>query len=412
MPLIAKIAYRNLIRHLRRTLLTVASISFGLAVVLWLQCLLAGRNKHIIQSITSTYIGQVQVYRKEYLKDHVINFSFPEVPKGFAEMLPKGSRFSPRMHLPALVSSGEASTPMILEGIDPESESTITTIKQSLKEGSFLEPDLTPECESHQIYIGRAMADILNVKVGNKIVILAQATDGSLGNDLFRVKGIYDSGSPQFNKTYAFAPMSCVKKVGALTGIHEITIQLPFEADDSLVREKLSALLPTGLVVTTWRQAVPNMAAMVKFNDAMLLMISTILFTVITFGIVNSLLMSVFERTREFGTMISLGTTPAQVRLMVVAESLFMAIASTVFGIILGGAAVLYHRKFGFDLRPFLGEAKSIDNFLLDLTVYPEFKFVPFLKATSITILFVLCAGLYPAIRASRLNPNDAMRGN
>ncbi|MGK5090118.1 FtsX-like permease family protein [Bdellovibrionota bacterium FG-2] len=410
MLLIAKIAYRNLIRHLRRTVLTVASISFGLAVILWLQCLLAGRNQTIIKSITSTYIGQVQVFKKEYLKDRVINFTFPGVPPGFAEMLPQGSHFSPRMHLPALVSSGEASTPIVLEGIEPEAESAITTIRTSLKEGAFLDPDPTPDCQSRQIYIGKAMADLLNVKVGNKIVILAQATDGSLGNDLFRVKGIYDSGSPQFNKTFAFAPASCVKKVGVLAGIHEITIQLPTEVSDTRVQEILKAHLPPEFTVTTWRQAVPNMAAMVKFNDAMLLMISTILFTVITFGIVNSLLMSVFERTREFGTMISLGTTPGQVRTMVVAESLFMALASALFGIVLGGAAVLYHQKFGFDLRPFLGEAKSIDNFQLELTIYPAFEFIAFLKATFVTIFVVLCAGLYPAIRASKLNPHDAMR--
>ena len=328
MFLIATIAFRNLLRHARRTALTMASISFGLAVVLWLQCILAGRNKHIIDSITTTYIGHLQIFKKDFLKDRAINFYFPGIPAELSDALPPGSRVTPRIHLPALASSGEQSSPVMFEGIDPLTEPTVTTIKSSLKEGSFLEPDVTEDCQSRQIYIGRALAELLNVKVGNKMVVLAQANDGSLGNDLFRIKGIFDSGSPQFNKFYVFAPLNCVKKIGAITGLHEVTIQLPYGVKDTDVRDRIAAKIPTDLVVTTWREAVPNMAAMVKFNDAMLFMITTILFTVITFGIVNSLLMSVFERTREFGIMISLGTTPDQVRAMVVAESLFMGLVS------------------------------------------------------------------------------------
>ena len=152
------------------------------------------------------------------------------------------------------------------------------------------------------------------------------------------------------------------------------------------------------------------MATMVKYNDATLVMISSMLFIVITLGIVNTLLMSVFERTREFGVMISLGTTPWQLRLLVVMECLVLGLIASALGVALGGAVVYYHQKMGFDLRPFLGDHSSVDQFRLDLTIHPVFRFGPFLFSVTKMMFFIVLAGVYPAWRASTLKPVEAMR--
>ncbi|MGE3262086.1 MAG: ABC transporter permease [Bacteriovoracia bacterium] len=406
MPLLLRIAARNLFRNLRRTIITMLTIAFGLAVILWLQCVLAGRNKHIIESITTTYTGNIQLFREDYLKDRLIQFSFPAVTPA----LPEGTFAAQRIHLPALVSSGEQSVPIQLEGIEPEAEARVTNVKQNLAQGEYLVSDPNPDCESRQIYIGRKLSDLLKVQVGNKIVILAQAADGTLGNELFRVKGIYDSGSPDFDKSYAFAPLTCVAKVGAIQGIHELAIRIPDIAKEFEIRDLLSKSVPAGVKVTTWRESLPGMATMVKYNEATLVMISSMLFIVITLGIVNTLLMSVFERTREFGVMIALGTTPWQLRALVVLESLVLGFVASVAGVLLGAAVVAYHQKYGFDLKPFLGDHSSLDQFRLDLTIYPVFKFVPFLKSVGTMMGFIVLAGLYPAWRASMLKPVEAMR--
>lgn len=407
MPLLVRVAARNLFRNLRRTIITMMTIAFGLAVILWLQCILAGRNKHIVESITTTYTGNIQLFREEYLKDRLIQFAF--TPPANLN-LPADSFSAQRIHLPALVSSGEQSVPVQLEGIEPGAEARVTKIKQNLAEGEYLADDPSPDCQSRQIYIGRKLSDLLQVKVGNKIVILAQAADGTLGNELFRVKGIYDSGSPDFDKSFAFSPLVCVAKVGAITGVHEVAIRLADIGQEMKVRESLSAQMPPGIKVTTWRESLPGMATMVKYNEATLVMISSMLFIVITLGIVNTLLMSVFERTREFGVMIALGTTPWQLRLLVILESLTLGIVASFFGILFGVAMVLYHQKHGFDLRPFLGDHSSVDQFRLDLTIHPVFQFIPFLKSVASMMTFIVLAGLYPAWRASVLKPVEAMR--
>lgn len=382
------------------------TIAFGLAVVLWLQCVLAGRNKHIIESITTTYTGNIQLFRDEYLKDRLIQFSFapPALP------LPTGAFAAQRIHLPALVSSGEQSVPIQLEGIQPSAEAQVTKVQQNLAQGEYLLDDTDPNCESRQIYIGKKLSDLLKVGVGNKIVILAQAADGTLGNELFRVKGIYDSGSPDFDKSYAFAPLTCVAKVGAINGIHEVAIRIPDLNQETAVRGQLEKSVPPGVRVSSWRESLPGMATMVKYNDATLVMISSMLFIVITLGIVNTLLMSVFERTREFGVMISLGTTPWQLRALVVLESLTLGLVASFVGALIGVAVVMYHQKYGFDLKPFLGDHSSLDQFRLDLTIHPVFKFLPFLKSVGTMMGFIVLAGLYPAWRASMLKPVEAMR--
>jgi ABC-type lipoprotein release transport system permease subunit len=407
MKLLLRIAVRNLFRNFRRSAITMLTIAFGLAVILWLQCVLEGRNRHIIESITTTYTGNLQIFHKDYLKDRLINLWFPA--QDFSA-LPQGVVAAKRIHLPALISSGEQSVPILLEGVEPTKEAGVTKIRENLFQGEYLEEDASADCESRQIYIGKKLSELLKVEVGNKLVILAQAADGSLGNDLFRVKGIYDSGSPDFDKSFAFSPLNCVAKIGAIQGIHEVSIRLQEPTQEALVRASIAQEAGANLVVSSWRESLPSMATMVKYNDATLVMISGMLFIVITLGIVNTLLMSVFERTREFGVMISLGTTPWQVRILVVLECLSLGFFASLVGIFLGIAAVLYHQKTGFDLRPFLGDHSSLDQFRLDLTIYPVFQFIPFLKSVLIMMFFVALAGFYPAWRASNLKPVEAMR--
>lgn len=371
---------------------------------------MAGRNKNVVEKITSSYTGNLQIYRQDYFKDKVITQYFTDLGD-FKKDLPANSFVSGRVHLPALISSGEQSLPVLFDGIEPSTESDITNFKQNLIEGSFLEEDSSPDCEKRQIYIGKALADLLNVKLGNKVVLLAQAADGSLGNDLFLVKGIFDTKSTDFDKRFAFSTLNCVQKIGAVNGFHEVVIKIPDPTLEKKVQGDLQGKLDKKILVTTWREALPSVASLVKFNDAILVMISSMLFIVITFGIVNALLMNIFERTKEFGVMLALGTTPQKLWILIIIECLMIGIFASILGTILGWAAVFYHQVYGFDLGPFLGEKSYAGDFYMDLIIYPIFSFGSYLKSVLITLVVVVVSGLYPAYRASRFNPVDTMKG-
>ncbi len=385
----------------------MSSIAFGVAVLFWIQCILAGRNENMIQKITSTYTGHLQVARKDYNESHLPAMSFNTEPRWPVEVQ---DQVSPRVHLPSLISSGEDSVPVMLEGIVPNSEARITRLKEELIQGEFLSDDARPTCDRHEVYIGQKLATLLHVGLGDKIVILAQATDGTLGNELLRVKGLFNSGSPDFDKSYVFSTLGCVQRIGSLNGIHEWVVRLKSSKSEERIKAMIAATLDQNVEVSTWREALPGVANMLKFNSATFQMITVILLIVIVLGVVNTMVMSVFERTKEFGVMLALGTTPGQLRWLVVAECLLTGAISILAGSILGILAVCYHRFFGFDLSPFFGKTTGSDGFQFDMIIHPIFEVGPFFKLIATIFIFILLAGLYPAYRASVLKPAETMR--
>jgi ABC-type lipoprotein release transport system permease subunit len=407
-----EMAFKNLFRHLRRSLITMVSIASGLGFLLWTQSIMGGHNRSMISTVTSTSTGHVQIYRADYFKERMIGHFFDP-----ATVLPAlgaipGALTAGRVHFPSIAAAGEESVQLDLVGIQPEEEGRITGLKRNLSQGSYLVTDPDPACPTRPIYIGAALAEKLKIGLGNKVVIMGQAADGTLGNELLRVVGIFDSKSPDFDKSFAFSTIECVSRIAAVTGVHEQVLRLPRDGGELEVRADLQSKLPPELRVTTWREAMPGVASMIRFNTAMIALITVILFSVITMGVVNAMLMNIFERTKEFGVMISLGATPGQVRALILFESLFLGVFSAVLGIGLGIAAVAYHAKFGFDLTPFLGSGDSAETgFRFNTLVRPTIEWWPFIRLVLVEIAFIVVAGIYPAYRASMLDPVKTLRG-
>ncbi len=408
-----KLALRNLLRHKRRTLLTISGMALGFAVLLWLQCILKGTNQQIVDNVTSTQVGHLQIWRTEYLNEPLNQFTFQPNLSELSKILPSESFYSERVHLPALISSGEQSSPISLEGINPLIDADVTQIRANKVEGEFLSDGEDEECKAREIYIGRSLAKLLKVGLGDKVVIMAQASDGTLGNELLRVRGLFETGSNAFDRGMAYAPIGCVRKIGVISGVQEIAIKLKNAVDLDQTRtsteSKLSAV-GKNLSLTTWRDVVPPLAGMVTFNEATLLLISLVLFAVTTFGVVNTLLMSVFERTREFGVMLALGVTPSGVCILILIEAALIGTLAAVLGTVIGILWVLYHQHVGFDLAPFLGKGLSVSQFKLAPIVHPVFSFGRFSILTLATVITATVAGLVPALQAARMDVIQAIR--
>lgn len=405
-----RLAARNLARNFRRTVITVLSIGWGLAVILWIQAILNGSNHNIVETITSTYYGHMQIFREDYLAEKMITQSYQWDPSVLPKFKNTEIFASPRAFLPALVSTGEQSTPIILQGIDPEAEARITVLKKSLIEGEYLKPEAGEKCESRSLYISQSLSKLLSVGVGEKIVILAQAADGSMGNELFRVTGIFNTGSPEYDRGVVVSTHPCVKATGVLGGIHEVALRVEGSADHSEVKAAIAKALPQGQVVRTWREVSPNLASMLGFNDGSVILVSVMLFVLIALGILNTFLTSIFERTKEFGVMMALGVSARSVIITVLCEAVVLGVAAALVGILVGGAIIFYHSQVGFDIRPFVGKGFSIGAFKMSLHLYPVMNWAGAAKATFSTMLVVAIAGFYPAYRASRLRPAEAIR--
>ncbi|MBX3022045.1 MAG: ABC transporter permease [Bdellovibrionales bacterium] len=405
MYLLTRFAFRNLLRNWRRTLFTVCSLSMGVALSIWTDNITKGRADDIVEAVTSAYVGHYQVSTAEYRKDELIQDYMNEA------QLQSFSGMSPRIHFPSLLSSGENSMPIVLDGIDPQAENLVTNLSSKTVQGEYLAPTSLAECSERQILISKENAEKLNVGLGDKVVVMGQAADGSLGNDLFRVRGIYQTESKAFDKHMAFANYGCVAALGQIQGPHELVFGLPAGVEDKVFEKEMAAkAAAAGLKFTSWKESVPQLYSIVRFSRAIHNAINFILFLVISVGIVNVMMMNVFERTREFGVMAALGTGSKQVVSLVLLETFGIALLGLTVGAAIGSAMVTYHHIFGFDLHMFLGDQYSAGQFSLSMTVFPELSLVSILRSSLITIAFMLVAGLYPAWRASKLTPIEAMR--
>lgn len=388
--------------------MSAMAIGIGLTISFWLDCMLSGRNADVVNIITSSFIGHYQVYRKDFFEERSVNkttdFDFTVLEKNFPQTIAVTSRY----YLPSLVSSGESSYPVILQGIIPSKEKEVSTVLKSVKQGEILTDD--GPCSPGDILIGEKLSQSLKVGLGEKIVILTQAADGSLGNDLFRVKGLFDTGSQNFDKSYVFVNQSCAQSLGSVDRPHEIVISVKESGDEEQLLKKLQAFVTAPNILVSWEEAVPAVARMIKVNGAIMGMVSFIVLIVVILGFVNTLLMSVFERTKEIGMMLTIGFSPGEVRLLLVFEALIIGLLASAFAVMVGSLLVLYHKHAGFDLSPFIGKNFDVNAFSFSLIIYPIFSVKAFLKVIVLSLVIVIVAVLFPAYRASRLSPLEVLR--
>lgn len=409
MILLLRFAFRNLSRNTKRTCLAALAMSMGLAISFWLDCAIRGRNAEVVKFVTSSFTGSLQIYNKEFLEEKSISkttdFDFKQLEQKFGNEID----ISPRVYLPSLISSGENSYPVIVQGVISTKERNVSSLFKNLDKESILNDESS--CSPGEILISQKQSKMLNVGIGEKIVLLTQTADGNLGNDLFRIKGLYDTGSANFDKGLVFITANCAKELGSITDPHEIIISLKDGVEENIIFEKIKPFVSAENTLTTWENSVPAVARMIKVNNAIMKMVSIIVLVVVILGFVNTLLMSVFERTKEIGMMLSIGFTPNQVRLLLVFESLIIAICSTLIAAIIGSAFVYYHSKFGFDLRHFVGDVKfDANDFSFSMVLYPVFSIVSFLKVIALSILIAVLSVLFPAYKASRLSPLEVLR--
>lgn len=410
MTFFLRMAIRNLRRNFRRSLITVSSISLGLALIFWMQAVLEGQSYNVISAITSAHLGHLQIQRKDFaLNRQPDQFFLPSLAGDYASKLPPGSSTSDRIYLPVLLSTSDGTTLVQLEGVDPERERKTSTLADIIVEGEFLKPE-TGDCESRQLVISKMTAKSLGVGLGNKMVLMTQATDGTLGNELLRVVGLYETGAVEFDRSIALTTRQCAQKIAVMNGIHEIAILLPNNDQTLKLQEEIAKILDPTLQITNWGEALPRMRTVLRYNASMLVMVSIMTFIVMTLGILNTILVSVVERTREFGLMTSLGTKSSVVIFLVLTETLMTGAISVGVGTFLGWAAVFYHQINGFDASIFLGNTPMVGMFKLSPIAKPILNFTDYFKLVAASFSFVTIAGLYPAMKAARMKPIEAMR--
>lgn len=408
-----KIAWRNILRNKRRSGLTIFGIAASTAALFFFLSLNNGFNAQMVKANTDLYLSHLAVQPEGFQKKIEVEKRFRLTPEARAaiEGLPGFRHLAERVKFTSFVSSPRNNTGVLVVGLDPADARTHTVLPESLKEGTFLED----EGRTPSVVVGKDLADTLSVELGDKIVLMNQASDGSLANDLYRVRGITRTGIPSLDKGVVYIPIENARRFVAY-GPDEVSEAAIFLEKSSgaaaardLLREKLRGLdLGRQAEVLSWQELAPEIQQMVEMNDFFNWITAAIIFFVVTVGVMNTLLMAVFERTRELGVMMAVGTKPRQVVGTVMLESFLLGVAALLFG---NGAGFLITRYYGEKGINFAQWSEGLASFLgSSTTIHPAIFPETVMQLTAGVFVVAMFSALWPAARAARLRPVDAIR--
>lgn len=407
MGLLVRLAWRNLWRHRRRTLITASAIAFGVAMCMATVALQAGIFQRLFASLVERQTGHAQIHAPDFPKQRALHETIPGGQALLDELreLPAVSSASPRVYGNALLGAEQEAIGAQLIGVEPEGERALTRLDESLVSGRYLDHEAAGEA-----LLGAGVAERLRVDVGGEIVVVTQAADGSLGNALYTVVGVYETGATALDRGGVFLHRDDLARLLALgEELHEIALLAPSRDEIPALLDEVRPLTARqGLLLRDWRQLSPSASELVGLQDVALLIVVGIVFGVAALGILNTMLMSVFERTRELGVLLALGMGPARVLALILLEAALLAFVGIVVGGLVGGVLDLYLIHRGIEL----GGSAELTTFGVTFEQRMKGVFVPRDVAGVFLAVLVIAtlSALWPAFRAARLPPVLAMR--
>jgi len=404
MLIFLKIAWRNLLRNKWRSAITISAVAIGFTSLIFIRAFVDGADSQMVENYTDLLSGHIQIHKQGFQKNMGLQRNIPSVEKIVAIL--KNNRevtaFSARIKEFVLISSTEHSSGVLLLGVDPEGEPRVSHLHKRIHEGKFLGSD-------KDIVIGKSLADTLNVKLHDKVVIMAQAFDGSLASEAYRISGFLDTGAEEIDQGIVLITLKAAQELFVLDNrVSEVVIRTTSVKDVGPVTAELKkALNDTTLEVLNWKEISPMLQQWVEFDIAFINLILLIVLLVVAAGILNTLLMGILERTREFGIMLALGTKRRQIILMVALESLILGLTGIAAGYAVGSGLAAYFGVKGINLASF---SNALNNYYTGSVIYTRLSLGYMLRYGLVVLIISMLVSIYPAWRAANLKPVDAIR--
>ncbi len=407
MSITLRLAWRNLWRQPRRTWLTAGAMVFSNILLVFLISIQLGTYRMMIDNTLSAFVGHLQVQQDGYKDDQRIRQVVPAVQELAAEMregleldtvAARGVAF-------ALASSEARTYGIQIVGVEPDYEPRVSSLPGLVEQGRFLEDPAAPE-----IVIGTVLARNLKARIGDELTILGSGRDGSFAAAIVNIVGVFDSGVTDLDRSFAEMPLAFFQDTFAMEGAgHSVVINAPDLFAVPSVGQRAQALLPVGqnLVLYDWNDLQPGLQQAIQADLFSAWFMYGVLVILVAFSVANTQLMSVLERTREFGIVMSLGLTPGRLGRLVVLETAMIALLGLALGIVLGGLLTYWFTVNGFT---YPGLDEMAVQFNLPDRIYPDLNPISLLVGPLVVFLGSLVAAIYPAARLHWLQPVQAMR--
>lgn len=400
---ISTFAARNIIRNSHRTLVTSLAMAFACAMMIIFATLMEGFVAGSERSIVAMNTGDIQIHQFGYRDDPDIYDAIEHSSELAAHIRDAGFNVTERQFAFGLMASDESSSGVQLRGVDLVFEKTVTELHRHILNGHWL-----AESDPHGVVIGKKLARLLDVKLGDELVFVGQTADGFMANDTFYIRGILKSVSATIDNAGVFMSNQMLRELIALPDkAHEIVVMRNDSQDLNQATQHIQ-MIASNYEVLSWQKLLPVIYQFLETAHVQTLIM--MLFTYIAVGsvVLNAMLMSVFERIHEFGVMKAVGVGPWQLIKLIYAEMIIQVIIASVIGVVIGGAASLYFQQHGIDLS-----AIANDFSFAGLALDPIWYALITLESVVMPIVF-LCviaaiAVIYPAAKVAILKPVEAI---
>ena len=396
----ALLAFRNLARNRRRSLLTIAAIAFALVCLLVFDALKNGLHQKMVATATETDTGALQIHAKEYGANYISLSELAQPEQVVAELTALGfGNYTRRLKTNGLILAGRKSAAVVLHGVVAEEEGRVTLVHQRMVSGR-------PPLAEREIMVGQGLARAFAVGLGGELAVMTKGVAGATVTRRLQITGIFATGVVAFDQNHLFMNLPALQSfLAAGDMVSEIAVALP-QHGLAAKAEQLRQGLGPAYQVETWQEISPDLVQLIKLNDTTMMVLILIVFLIVAMGIANTMTTITFERFREFGTIAALGATPANILGLVIAEALALGLTASLIGSLVGGALCFYLGRYGIDLTAFTSANQYFSNNHI-LKAVVEWRQV--VLTNCFTLLTATLAGILPAWTAARQNPVQAL---
>ncbi|MFP4476069.1 MAG: ABC transporter permease [Desulfatibacillaceae bacterium] len=405
-----KMAWRNIWRNTRRSILTILAIAFACVLLVFMLSFQFGAYEDMIRFSLRIRTGHMQVQAEGYEENRAIR-KVVENPEAVGAVLDEqqGVRaYTYRSNAFSLLSSKERTYGALVSGIVPERESGVTNIEEIIQKGEYL-----AEGDANQVLVGNLLADNLKVDVGDDVVVLGQARDGSVAASVLTVRGIFSSGMSGMDRGFALITRETFDGLYFMRGAaHEVVAMCdsldavgPVESAVQSAVDGMDNKHP--LEVWNWNELIPGLLQGIKIDFFSGIIFYLILIIVVAFSILNTFLMAVFERTKEFGVLMALGTTSRRLTKLLLLESSFLCLVGMILGIAGGAVFTLFMEQHGIRIA---GVEDVLREYGLPAVLRPRLSLATVLSGPAVVFVVTFLTALYPAFRVRMLKPVEALR--
>ncbi len=397
-------AWRNIERNIYRSLITVFAIALGLAALLFLWGFNDGIHNNMMRNLQQVIVGSVQIHAADFFKRPKLTRDISDLSEINAALDDLNiRRRALRIRSFALAAGEDTSRGLMMLGVDADQEAVTTRIAAKVTQGRFI-----GGADANVCVLGATTAENLKVQLGDDVILLAEDRFGSLAAERFELIGIIESGEMGIDRGLVIVPMLFMQEMlGMQERYSEVVLQLQTDDLEAVTAALRARLEPQGYEVLRWYDMYPVMKEWVDLENGFYYIFLSIVLLIVAAGVMNTVLMSMLERIREFGVMMALGCGRIRVAVLVLLESLMLGTLGVASGTALGMGLIYYYQRNGIDMSEMMD---SVERFYIDTTIYTEIDTDHLLITITSVLLAAALASIVPAWRAARLEPVEAIQ--